>query len=172
LIEAISILFFGQRSHSIDWNNKNMTSIEDLLNNQKKKKTEIKKANALTDDNKLKVNVDHLEIKKVVDDMIASNRVVVFSKSYCPYCRQAKMALQSIPDLAFAVVELDDGEHEGWQACISEIAKEKTVPETANNNTMSVPQIFINDRYIGGADDLADMFTDQRLSKMLGKPLS
>ncbi len=81
-----------------------MTSIEYLLNNQKKMKTEIKKANALTDDNASKVNVDHLEITKVEDNMIASNRVVVFSKSYCPYCRQAKMALQSIPNLDFAVV--------------------------------------------------------------------
>jgi glutaredoxin len=149
-----------------------MTSVEDLLNNHKKKKKEINKANALTDDNASKVNVDHLEIRKAVDDMIASNRVLVFSKSYCPYCRQAKMALRSIPDLDFAVVEMDDGEHEGWQACVSEIAKERTVPETANNNTMSVPQIFINERYVGGADDLADMFTDQRLSKMLGTPLS
>jgi len=35
-----------------------------------------------------------------------------------------------------------------------------------NNNTASVPQIFIKQKYIGGAEDLADMFTDDRLATM------
>jgi glutaredoxin-related protein len=34
---------------------------------------------------------------------------------------------------------------------------------------MSVPQIFIKQVYIGGADDLADMFGDERLATMLGR---
>lgn len=114
---------------------------------------------------------DNPEIYDAINVMIASNSVIVFSKSYCPYCRQAKMALKSIPNLDFAVVEMDDGEHDGWQSCVAGIAKEKAIAEAQTNNTMSVPQIFINQKYIGGADDLADMFGNERLSKMLGRPL-
>lgn len=147
-----------------------MTSIEELLNVHKSKKAEIKKANAVAETNSSNLTVDRTEIKRHVEEMIASNRVMVFSKSYCPYCTQAKMALRSIPDLDFAVVEMDDGEHDGWQACVAEVAKSKATVETASNNTLSVPQIFISEHYIGGADDLADMFTDRRLSKMLGRP--
>lgn len=28
--------------------------------------------------------------KKYVDDTIAANKIVIFSKSYCPYCRTVK----------------------------------------------------------------------------------
>lgn len=46
---------------------------------------------------------------------IAAAKVVVFSKTYCPYCTKAKRALESVglPASAFVVHELDkmsDGE--------------------------------------------------------------
>eukprot|EP00980_Cylindrotheca_fusiformis_P016949 scaffold5159_cov112-Cylindrotheca_fusiformis.AAC.3 len=145
-----------------------MTSIQELLGGYQKRKEDIKEANSIASE----ANVDKTEIKKSAEQLIASNRIVVFSKSYCPYCTQAKMALRSIPNLDFVAVEMDDGQHEGWQVCVSEIARDKAIPETSSNNTMSVPQIFVNGQCIGGADDLSDMFTDQRLSKMLGRPLS
>lgn len=81
------------------------------------------------------------------------------------------MALQSVPKLEFQVIEMDDGCHEGWQAQVAQVAKSVGAKEVANNNTMSVPKIFVNQIYVGGADDLADMFTDGRLSDMLGRAL-
>ncbi|VDL66847.1 unnamed protein product [Nippostrongylus brasiliensis] len=33
--------------------------------------------------------------KAFVDELIASNKVVVFSKSYCPFCHKAKAALDT-----------------------------------------------------------------------------
>ena len=111
------------------------------------------------------------EIVKEIQALIQSNDVMVFSKSYCPYCRQAKMALRSIPDLEFVAVEMDDGDHEHWQSQVAKLALTVAVPEAKNNNTSSVPQIFVKQQYIGGADDLAEMFTDERLAKMLGRPL-
>lgn len=147
-----------------------MTSIQDLISNQKKKKEQVIKTQ--TENRENAGDLDHADIRKQVDAMIQSNKVMVFSKTYCPYCRQAKMALRSIPDLEFQIVEMDDGLHEGWQACVAEISKQRAVPEAATNNTMSVPQIFINQQYIGGADDISDMMRDERLSKMLGRPIS
>ena len=34
------------------------------------------------------------DVKKLVDTKIAGKKVMVFSKSYCPYCAMAKKALQ------------------------------------------------------------------------------
>ena len=34
------------------------------------------------------------DVKKLVDAKIAGKKVMVFSKSYCPYCAMAKRALQ------------------------------------------------------------------------------
>jgi glutaredoxin 3 len=148
-----------------------MTSVQDLFSNYKNKKEEESKKISEARDS-ITAPLDHSEIKKAVESIIQTSTIIVFSKSYCPYCRQAKMALRSISDLEFLVIEMDDGSYDGWQACVAEIAKQKAVPETINNNTLSVPQIFINQKYIGGADDLSDMFCDERLSKMLGRPLS
>ena len=59
----------------------------------------------------------------------------------------------------------------GWQAFIAELAKTTAIPSAANNNTKSVPQIFINQKYIGGADDLADIYLDKTLATMLGRDI-
>ena len=40
------------------------------------------------------------DVKKLIDDALAQHRIVVFSKSYCPYCRKAKQALLQIVDQA------------------------------------------------------------------------
>jgi glutaredoxin-related protein len=43
--------------------------------------------------------------------------------------------------------------------------------QAESNNPLSVPQIFVKQKYIGGADDLADMFVDDSLAKLIGRPL-
>ena len=40
------------------------------------------------------------DVKKLIDDALAQHRIVVFSKSYCPFCRKAKQALLQIVDQA------------------------------------------------------------------------
>lgn len=45
------------------------------------------------------------DYKKTVDDLIKNNHVMVFSKSYCPYCKAAKQRLKKYGD--FKVFELD-----------------------------------------------------------------
>jgi glutaredoxin 3 len=75
--------------------------------------------------------------------IIDENKVVVFSKSYCPYCKSTKSLLTSL-DAPFYVLELDqvdDG------AAIQDALEEIT-------NQRSVPNIFINKQHIGGNSDL------------------
>jgi glutaredoxin 3 len=148
-----------------------MTSIADLLaKKSRKKESDAKRTSLIQQEQE-----DPEDISKIlleIHSLINSNGIVVFSKSYCPYCRQAKMALGSVPNLEFQVIEMDDDAHEGWQAQVATVAKSSVAAkEVANNNTTSVPQIFVKQIYVGGADDLADMFTDGRLSDMLGRPL-
>lgn len=39
---------------------------------------------------------------------VSSNKVVVFSKSYCPYCKKAKAAIKDAGLSEFYVIELDE----------------------------------------------------------------
>jgi glutaredoxin 3 len=146
-----------------------MPGIEELLKKQAEKK-KAKKAEAIEKIDEAEASP---ESKSEIASLIESNKIIMFTKSYCPFCRQAKMALGSIPNLEYKVIDLDvDGDHhEGWQRHIAEIGKAKAVPEAANNNPLTVPQIFIDQNFMGGADDLADMMADGRLATMLGRKL-
>lgn len=67
-------------------------------------------------------------------------KIVIYSKTYCPYCDRAKALLNS-KGAAYEEINLE-GKHEELKALM-----EKTGLRT-------VPQIFINDKLIGGFDDL------------------
>uniref|UniRef100_A0A6U4LD94 Glutaredoxin domain-containing protein n=1 Tax=Phaeomonas parva TaxID=124430 RepID=A0A6U4LD94_9STRA len=74
--------------------------------------------------------------------VIADTPVVVFSKSYCPYCRQAKATLESL-GVHYAVVELD--QVEGGRQMQREVA--------GIVGRSSVPAVFVGGNYVGGAND-------------------
>lgn len=46
--------------------------------------------------------------KDFVELQVKENKVVVFSKTYCPYCKKAKEALSSTGLKNYALVELDE----------------------------------------------------------------
>lgn len=67
--------------------------------------------------------------------------IIVYSKSYCPYCQAAK-ALLTRKGAVFTEIDVTT-DPEGQRA----MAKKA-------NGRSTVPQIFIGDRHIGGSDDL------------------
>jgi glutaredoxin 3 len=67
----------------------------------------------------------------------------VFSKSYCPYCRQSKSLLKD-QGIDFALIELDQDDN---GSAIQEYLYTKT-------NQRTVPNIFIKQQHIGGNSDL------------------
>ncbi|KAK2798380.1 hypothetical protein FQN51_007780 [Onygenales sp. PD_10] len=77
------------------------------------------------------------------EGIIANNNVVVFSKSYCPYCRATKQLLNDEGAQFFSIEldQVDDG------AAIQDALQEIT-------NQRSVPNIFIDRKHIGGNSDL------------------
>ena len=81
-------------------------------------------------------------------------KVIVYSKDYCPYCDRAKALLKS-KGVAFEAIELQD--HPG------EFEKLK-----ARTGLMTVPQIFIGEKLIGGFSDMAELDREGELYKLLG----
>ncbi len=80
-------------------------------------------------------------------------KVVVYSKSHCPYCVRAKNLLKQ-KGVAFEEVNLDDKLDE------FDALKKKT-------GQMTVPMIFINDKLIGGFSDLSALESKDELDAML-----
>ncbi|KAH3931717.1 hypothetical protein HBI25_134030 [Parastagonospora nodorum] len=81
--------------------------------------------------------------KTKVQSIIDENPVAVFSKSYCPYCRQAKELLSQSGAKFYAIEldQVDDGS-----------AIQSTLGEMTGQTT--VPNIFIAKEHIGGNSDL------------------
>ncbi|KAJ6021001.1 hypothetical protein N7540_006505 [Penicillium herquei] len=81
--------------------------------------------------------------KTRAQNLIDSNGVVVFSKSYCPYCTSTKKLLNEV-GAQYEILELDqDAEGAAIQDALQEIT-----------NQRSVPNIFIGQKHIGGNSDL------------------
>ncbi|XP_010420888.1 PREDICTED: glutaredoxin-C4 [Camelina sativa] len=92
-----------------------------------------------------------------VQKTISSHKIVIFSKSYCPYCRKAKSVFRELDQVPY-VVELDEREDGGSiQSALGEIVGRRTVP-----------QVFINGKHIGGSDDTVDAYESGELAKLLG----
>lgn len=70
-------------------------------------------------------------------------KVIVYSTAQCPYCNLAKDLLSS-KNVAFEEVRVDLDEN-----------KRQEMVRLSNRRT--VPQIFINDKPIGGYDDLTQL---------------
>lgn len=66
--------------------------------------------------------------KAYVELQIKENKVVVFSKTYCPFCKKAKEALSSTGLKDYALVELDERDDgDGIQDILKEITGGRSV---------------------------------------------
>jgi len=77
--------------------------------------------------------------------IIDGNPVVVFSKSYCPYCRATKTLLnEKLGSDKYFLMELDQVEDgAALQDALEDITGQR-----------SVPNVFIGKKHIGGNSDL------------------
>ncbi len=84
-----------------------------------------------------------------------SAKIEIYRWTYCPYCNKAIALLESkkVPYLDYIL----DGD---------EAARDRMAERTGGPR--SVPQIFINDRYIGGCDDLYDLNASGKLDQLIG----
>ncbi|KGN65502.1 glutaredoxin-C4 [Cucumis sativus] len=92
-----------------------------------------------------------------IKNTIASHQIVIFSKSYCPYCRRAKAVFKELHKVPH-VVELDQRDDgSSLQNALSVLFGRRTVP-----------QVFIDGKHIGGSDDTLEAYESGELRKLLG----
>mmetsp|Transcript_12986 Transcript_12986/g.17850 ORF Transcript_12986/g.17850 Transcript_12986/m.17850 type:complete len:136 (-) Transcript_12986:340-747(-) len=92
-----------------------------------------------------------------VNAEIAANDVVVFSKSYCPFCKKTKSTLESmnIDAKVYELNQMDNGA--AIQDALLELSGQKTVPN-----------VFVKGEHLGGNDDTQAAAKDGKLASMLG----
>lgn len=81
-------------------------------------------------------------------------KVEIYYWTTCPYCIRARDLLDS-----------KGVTYEGYDITGDEEARAKMVERTGGPRT--VPQIFIDDKLIGGSDDLRDLDAKGELDKLL-----
>lgn len=80
--------------------------------------------------------------------------IAIYTKSYCPYCRSAKELLKS-KGRTFTEIDVEHDE-----------AKRQEMIKKSGGR-MTVPQIFINSKHIGGFDDLSALEAVGKLDLLL-----
>ncbi|RPD65017.1 glutaredoxin [Lentinus tigrinus ALCF2SS1-7] len=99
-----------------------------------------------------------MSVKDLVENTIKENKIAIFSKSYCPYCKRAKSLLTSkFPDVQTKIFELDEMEEGGE---IQNYLAEKTGQRT-------VPNIFINQNHVGGCDSVTSLDSQGKLASLV-----
>ena len=84
------------------------------------------------------------------------NNIEIYTSATCPYCIKAKKLLQ--------MLKLEYTEHnveDNFDKMCSELE------EKYNRQINTVPQIIINDNYIGGYSDLETLYKSGRLNEYL-----
>ena len=88
--------------------------------------------------------------------LIDENPVVVFSKSYCPYCKQTKNTLNQT-GAKYTVFELDElSDGSALQDALEDITGQRTVPN-----------ILFKGKHIGGNSDLQTLKSSDKLEDLL-----
>ncbi|XP_041003779.1 glutaredoxin-C2-like [Juglans microcarpa x Juglans regia] len=89
-------------------------------------------------------------------EIVTSNPVVVFSKTYCPFCKKVKQLLTEL-GANFKAYELDtESDGSEIQAALAEWTGQKTVPS-----------VFIGGNHIGGGDATAALNKEGKLVPLL-----
>jgi glutaredoxin 3 len=105
------------------------------------------------------------DVDTFVEQYIRSADVVVFAKSYCPYCRKTHDLLdrydrsKSGHDITMQFLNLDTLPERDGPSIQMELLQ-KTGQKT-------VPNIFIHTKHIGGNSDLQQLYHDGQLDLLL-----
>lgn len=81
------------------------------------------------------------------------SEIIIYSKEVCPYCARAKSLLQR-KGVSFTEIKITD-----------DATREEMVKKSGGR--MTVPQIFIGEKHIGGCDDLYALDAAGKLDELL-----
>ncbi len=83
------------------------------------------------------------------------NTILIYTTNSCPYCIKAKQLLDN-KGINYTEHRIDKNPE-----LLDEVV-------TKSGGRTTVPQIFINDRHIGGCDDLYELDKKNKLDSILG----
>jgi len=95
-------------------------------------------------------------VEDFINSLIEENAVMIFSKSYCPFCKRVKAIFDRL-DVPYKAHELDlveDGDE--IQSALYEM-----------NGMSTVPNVYINGEHVGGATDIQGEYEDGILQERL-----
>lgn len=113
-----------------------------------------------------------------IDASIEKNKVFIFSKSYCPFCKKVHFWTDLhcnlltdwlIPQF-IQVKELFESMNEPFTAVELDLKEDGTELQEAlslKTGKKTVPQVFVNGKFIGGCDDTFAAKEDGTLAKLL-----
>ncbi|KAK5641445.1 hypothetical protein RI129_009992 [Pyrocoelia pectoralis] len=95
----------------------------------------------------------------LVKELISSDNVVIFSKTYCPYCKLAKEVFDKIQQ-KYTAIELDErSDAEEIQLVLGEMTGAKTVP-----------RVFVKGECLGGGSDVKALYDNGKLVHYFDAP--
>ncbi|XP_060095658.1 thioredoxin reductase 3 [Heteronotia binoei] len=100
---------------------------------------------------------DRDSLKLQVQAMIGSHQVMIFSKSFCPYCTKVKELFRSL-GVEYSALELD------------KIDDGPTIQDVLLGLTgqRTVPNVFVNGTHVGGCDQTFQAYHSGLLQRLLG----
>ncbi len=84
------------------------------------------------------------------------NKIEIYTSQTCPYCIKAKKLLKTL-GLEYQETDVTDN--------FDEMAQD--IEKRFNKKIMTIPQIVINDKYVGGFDDLNELYKSNKLNEYL-----
>ncbi|KAG0211809.1 hypothetical protein BGX28_007399 [Mortierella sp. GBA30] len=97
-------------------------------------------------------------VRSLVRTSIASNPVMIFSKSYCPYCLRVKDLFDDL-SVPYKSLELDEHEYgDEIQQHLKKISGQSTVPN-----------VYIKGTHLGGSDDTQAANESGKLKELLNR---
>ena len=96
------------------------------------------------------------ESQKETESTIESNKIVIYSKTFCPFCKYTKEVFDELGEeyLVVNLNTLEDG------LCIQNYLYDKT-------GQYMVPNVFINGEHIGGNSEVQTLKTEGKLEDLL-----
>ena len=85
------------------------------------------------------------------------NKAIVYTSATCPYCVKAKRLLKML-NIEFEEINCD----ENFDEMCANLSQKYSQPCIS-----TVPQIIINDNYVGGYDDLEHLYKTKKLDEIL-----
>jgi glutaredoxin 3 len=96
----------------------------------------------------------YYEVVTLRKDIIVTVQIIIYSGSYCPYCVRAKELLKR-KGVSFTEVLVDE----------DDAKRDEMIAKTGR---YTIPQIFINEKHVGGCDDLYALERAGELNGLLG----